>query len=155
MIRSRRSVITVLATLFLFSLPLIISCPGPESKKVVEKPPFSGTWDIRETRTGGGEEKEFNYTVEITQNNDVFSLRETTDKFSITCRLNADNILLCDGRFNYSDGYYSYGNESYSLWFNDENNENKLIGDGDWTYHPKDGEVYSGGSVLSATRVNN
>jgi hypothetical protein len=155
MIRSRRSVLTVLTILFLFFLPLILSCAGPDPEEPTEKPPFIGLWDVQETRTGCGEEIEFNYTVEIKQNNNIFSLAETTGKFQDTCRLNSEDVLLCGGEFRYSDGYYSYNNESYNIWFNDENDDNKLIGTGDWTYHPQDGDACNGGSGLSAIRVNN
>jgi hypothetical protein len=149
MIRSRRSVLTVLTILFLFSLPLIISCPGPD-----KKPSYIGTWDINENLKGCGEDGMRDYTVEITSNEDKFNLIETKKyNFNFKCRLNADNDLLCgnDEIWKTNEDKYSFGTDSYILRFSGDDG---LVGNSNWTYHPKVGDACNGHSELNGMRAD-
>ena len=161
MIRRRKSLITVLTILFLFSLPLIISCAGPDSEKVVEKPSFVGSWEINEDLTGCGREVSKDYTVEITQNGSETILRESENDFIFICSIDQKNVLLCGGKVSQKDGdYYRYGDKKYILRFSSTDDVNDLVGDADWTYYyPPEGDQNNdtcvGNSVLIGFRVNN
>jgi hypothetical protein len=137
MIHKQRSIITISSASLLFSLLLILSCAGPESDDLAAKSSFLGSWSIEETRTGGGKRIVGEYILEIKQNNCDFHLVEINNDFSLTCHVNAENELCCGGDIFDTDGHYTYGSDSYVLWFRVENEKDELIGDGDWTYYPQ------------------
>jgi len=152
MIRSQRSVITVLIVLYLFFLPLIFSCAGPESEKPAESPSYIGFWDIQEDWKGCGKEDMKDYTVEITQSGNKFNLTEIKKDFIFECNLNVDNELLCGGDVvNKNGDKYSFSAKGYILRFSGDDG---LVGECDWTYYPHDGDVCNGHSVLTAIRTD-
>ena len=150
MIRSQKSVITVLIVLFLFSLPLIFSCAGPESEKPADRFSYIGFWEIQEDWKGCNKEGMKDYNVEITQSENQFNLIDIENDFNFICNLNEDNHLLCGGDIHSKNGdRYSFSPKTYILR---SSGPDGLAGECDWTYHPHDGDACDGHSVLTAIR---